>query len=185
MAKIIVSNLVSLDGFIADAAGDLSWFRADDEFLAYGAELCRSIGGILFGRRTYEMMAAYWPREESIQRDPIVGERMNNLPKYVVSKTLSKLEWNNSQFVREPIADSIRALKQAAAKNLAVLGSAQLVSSLLRQGLIDEFRLLVHPVLLANGRPEFANLTDRVELTFRTVRTFQSGLVMLTYDVRS
>jgi dihydrofolate reductase len=92
MSKIIVSNLVSLDGFIADANGDLGWFRADEEFLRYARELCRSLGGILFGRRTYEMLAAYWPTETGLQSDPIVAERMNNLPRFVVSKTLAKLE---------------------------------------------------------------------------------------------
>jgi dihydrofolate reductase len=92
MSKIIVSNLVLLDGFIADANGDLGWFRADDEFLRYARELCRSLGGILFGRRTYEMLAAYWPTETGLQSDPIVAERMNNLPRFVVSKTLAKLE---------------------------------------------------------------------------------------------
>ena len=85
MHKIIVSNLVSLDGMLAGPDGELDWFRADEEFLGYARDLCRSIAGLLFGRRTFEMMAAYWPTEEAIRGDPVIAERMNGLPKAVGS----------------------------------------------------------------------------------------------------
>jgi dihydrofolate reductase len=184
MNKLFVSNLVSLDGFIAGTNGELDWFRADDEFLSYAREMVQSIGGILFGRRTYEMMAAHWPTERGKQGDPIIAERMNNLPKFVVSKTRSDLEWTNSQLVRDPVAENVRKLKETASGDIAILGSGELVSSLFPHGLIDELRLLVHPVILGRGQPEFSAITERVELTLSSARPFKSGVVMLIYELR-
>jgi dihydrofolate reductase len=182
MKKLVVSNLVTLDGLIAGVNGELDWFRADEEFLGYARDLCRSIGGILFGRRTYQMMAAYWPTDEAAKNDPIVAERMNNLPKFVVSKTLSGLEWNNARLVREPVVEGVREIKETADGDVAVFGSGELVSSLLQHGLIDELRLFVHPVILGRGQPEFSGMTRRVELNFVGARPFKSGMMMLTYE---
>lgn len=184
MNKLIVSNLVTLDGFIAGPQGELDWFRADEEFLGYARELCRSIGAILFGRRTYEMMAAYWPREEAAKNDPIVAERMNNLPKVVVSTTLSQVEWNNSRLIRDRIAENVHELKEKANGDIAIFGSGLLVSSLLPHRLIDELRLFVHPVILGRGQPEFSGMTGRVELNFAGARPFKSGIILLTYNLR-
>ncbi len=184
MKKLIVSNLVTLDGFIAGSGGELDWFRADAEFLGYARELCQSIGAILFGRRTYEMMAAYWPTDEATKNDPIVAERMNNLPKVVVSKTLSQLEWHNSRLVSDHIDENIRDLKAKAIGDIAIFGSGTLVSSLLQHGLIDELRLFIHPVILGRGQPEFSGMTGKVDLTFTSARPFNSGIIMLVYELR-
>ncbi len=183
MNKIIVSNLVTLDGFIAGANGELNWFRADEEFLGYARAFCGSIGAILFGRRTYQMMAAYWPTDEATENDPIVAERMNNLPKVVVSKTLSKPTWHNSRLVSDRVTERVAELKETAEGDIAVFGSGELVSWLLPHGLIDELRLLVHPVILGNGRPEFSGVMSHVDLNFTSARPFKSGVVMLTYEV--
>jgi dihydrofolate reductase len=185
MNKIIVSNLVTVDGFIAGANGELDWFRADDEFLGYSRDLCRSISAILFGRRTYQMMAAYWPTDEALENDPIVAERMNNLPKVVVSKTLSKPTWNNSRLVSDRVMEKVQELKDTADGDIAILGSGELVSSLLPHGLIDELRLFVHPVILGRGRPEYSGIADTIDLNFTRARPFQSGVVMLVYELRN
>jgi dihydrofolate reductase len=185
MKKIIVSNLMTLDGFIAGDNGDLNWFRADNEFMEYSRKLCRSIGAILFGRRTYQMMAAYWPTDEAIEHDPIVAERMNNLPKVVVSKTLSKPTWTNSRLVSDRVMENVQELKETADGDIAILGSGELVSSLLPHGLIDELRLFVHPVILGRGKPEFSSVPSEVELKFKGARPFKSGVVVLVYKVRN
>lgn len=185
MNKLIVSNLVTLDGFIAGPNGELDWFRADDEFLDYARALCRSIGAILFGRRTYQMMAAYWPTDEAAENDPIVAERMNNLPKVVVSKTLSKPTWTNSRLVSDRVLEHVAELKETAEGDIAIFGSGELVSRLLPHGLIDEMRLFVHPILLGRGRPEFSVLTSEVELNLASARPFKSGVVQLVYEVRT
>lgn len=129
------------------------------------------------------MMAAYWPTQEAIKNDPIVAERMNNLPKVVVSKTLSQLEWNNSRLVRDHVAENVRELKETASGDIAIFGSGELVSSLLPHGLIDELRLFVHPVILGRGQAEFAGTTGKVELNYAGARPFRSGIIMLTYTV--
>lgn len=184
MQKIIVSNLVTLDGFIAGPNGELDWFRADEEFLGYARNLVRSVGTLLFGRRTYEMMAKYWPTAEAIKGDPIIAERMNSLPKVVVSRSTIRLEWNNSRLVRDRVADSIDELKENAAGDIVIFGSGELVSSLLLLGLIDELRLFVHPVILGRGQPEYAGMTNRVELDFLALLPFKSGIIMLAYKPR-
>lgn len=182
MNKIIVSNLVSLDGMLAGPDGEMDWFRADEEFLLYARDLCRSIAGLLFGRRTFEMMAAYWPTEEAMRGDPIIAERMNGLPKAVVSKTLVESRWNNSRIIRDRIGESVAELRQQAGGDIAIFGSGALVSGLLTLGLIDELRLFVHPTVLGRGRPEFHPMPERVELQFKSVRCMQSGAVLLTYQ---
>jgi dihydrofolate reductase len=183
MNKLIVSNLVTLDGFLAGPNGELNWFLADDEFLVYSREFCRSIRAILFGRRTYQMMAAYWPTDEAIENDPVVAERMNNLPKVVVSKTLSKPTWFNSRLFSDRVTERVAELKETAEGDIAIFGSGELVSWLLPHGLIDEFRLIIHPVLLGSGRPQFSGLMSQVDLNFVGARPFESGAVMLTYGV--
>jgi len=185
MNKLIVSNLVTLDGFIAREHGELDWFRADEDFLEYARDLCRSIRAILFGRRTYQMMAAYWPTDEAVENDPVVAERMNNLPKVVVSKTLSKPTWTNSRLVSDRVTENVEELKDTAGGDVAIFGSGELVSSLLPHGLIDELRLFVHPVLLGRGRPEFSGLGSEIELNFASARPFKSGVVLLVYEVRN
>jgi dihydrofolate reductase len=184
MNKLIVSNLITLDGFLSGPNGELDWFCADEEFLAYARQLCQSIGAILFGRRTYEMMAAYWPREEPLKNDPIVAERMNNLPKVVVSTTLSHPGWHNARLIRDRVAENVLELKASAGADVAIFGSGQLVSSLLPHGLIDELRLFVHPVILGRGRPEFSLLTGRIDLNLVHTRPFRSGIILLTYQPR-
>jgi dihydrofolate reductase len=185
MNKLIVSNLVTVDGFIAREDGGLDWFRADEEFLTYARTLCGSVGAILFGRRTYQMMAAYWPTDEAADSDPIVAERMNNLPKVVVSKTLSRPAWHNSRLISDRITEKVQELKETAEGDIVIFGSGELVSSLLPHGLIDQLRLLVHPVIIGGGRPEFSGLLHEIELDFAGARPFQSGIVLLSYDVRN
>jgi len=101
MRKIIVSNFVSLDGYIAGPNGELDWYIVNKEFLDYAEDMLNSVDTILFGRKTYEMMADYWPMPEAKSNDPAIADKMNGLPKIVFSKTLAEVDWENSSLVKE------------------------------------------------------------------------------------
>ena len=113
--------------------------------------------------------------------DPIVAEKMNTIPKVVFSTTLDTVDWANTRLVRGDAAAEVAKLKHQPGKDLAIFGSANLTTSLLQAGLVDELRILVNPVVLGNGKPLFASLSDRVNLTLRDTRVFHSGNVLLYY----
>ena len=178
MRKLIVSNLMSLDGFFEGPNKDLDWFVLDEDFFAYSRDLLRSVDVIVFGRTTYEHMAAYWP---SAPKDEI-ADKMNNLSKIVFSRTLEKAEWNNSRLVRGNAAEEVAKLKQRPGKDMVILGSATLASSLLQLGLIDEYRVILNPILLGGGNPLFKVLKNRIRLTLQKTRLLRSGVVVLYYQ---
>ena len=181
MAKIIVSNLMSLDGFIADSRGGIGWFQVDDEFREYSWEFCGGVDAFLFGRRTYELMASFWPTDAGQKDDPYMAERMGALPKIVVSGSMPDPEWRNTRVIRDRVLESVAELKEKTRGDIALLGSGQLVSSLLPAGLIDELRIFVHPTILGGGHPEFARSADRIDLELLRARPFRSGVTMLAY----
>jgi dihydrofolate reductase len=177
MRKIIVSNMVSLDGFFEGPNHELDWHVVDEEFFAYAAEMLNSADTILFGRTTYHLMANYWP---SAPPDAI-AEKMNTLPKIVFSSTLQHVEWSNSRLVKGNIAEEVSRLKQQSGKAMVVLGSATLASSLLQWGLVDEYRVILNPILIGRGKPLFPGITERVKLELVGTKSLGSGVVILTY----
>jgi dihydrofolate reductase len=181
MRKIIVSEMVSLDGFFARPDGDLDWHVVDDEFNAFARKQLDEMDTLLFGRVTYEGMASYWPTEAALADDPEIAAAMNRLPKVVFSRTLNALEWSNSQLARGDIAEEIRRLKAQPGKDMAIFGSGEIVSALTRKGLIDEYRLFVCPVVLGSGKPLFARLSDTLNLRLLNSQPFASGVVLLYY----
>jgi dihydrofolate reductase len=184
MRKLIVSNLVSLDGFMAGPQGEIDWFTglADQEFEEYGIQLIASVDTILFGRVTYQLMAGYWPTASSTEDDPRIIEAMNNLPKVVFSRTLAKVEWMNSRLVKGDAAEEVAKLKEQPGKHLVIYGSGGLVSALSRRGLIDDYRIFVAPVVLGAGLPMFRGLEQRIPLRLVEVKSFSTGMVMLRYE---
>jgi dihydrofolate reductase len=178
MRRLFVSNVMSLDGFFEGPNRELNWFIRDEEFLDYSKEMVRSVGTFLFGRRTYEVMAAYWP---SAPRDE-VAEKMNGLPKVVVSSTLKKVEWNNSTLVNGNIAEEVSKLKAKPGQDIAIFGSAMLASLLLQEGLIDEYRVIIAPLLLGRGNPLFPNITQRLDLRLAKTKLLRSGVALLYYQ---
>jgi dihydrofolate reductase len=177
MRKLFVSNVASLDGFFESADRKLDWFAPDEEFFEYAREMLRSVDTILFGRATYELMAAYWP---SAPRDEI-AEMMNGLPKIVFSRTLRKVEWNNSRLVKRDAAEEVAKLKKQPGKDMVILGSARLASSLLKRGLIDEYRVILVPVLIGAGNPLFQGIGEKVQLKLEETKLLGSGVVVLYY----
>ncbi len=181
-SRVILFNMVSLDGYFAGPNGDISWHNVDAEFNEFAIAQLKTAGALIFGRVTYEMMASYWPAEAAIKDDPEVAGLMNSLPKIAVSRTLARAEWHNTRLIKTGVGDAIRELKQSAAGNLLVFGSANLATSLTRLGLIDEYRMMVNPVVLGAGSPLFAGITERFALKLLSARTFRSGNVLLTYE---
>jgi dihydrofolate reductase len=181
MRKIILFNLVTLDGFIAGPDGNIDWHNVDEEFNDFAIEQLNLAGGLIFGRVTYQLMESYWPTSAAKNDDPIVAEKMNALPKFVFSRTLENVAWNNSHLVKENPREGILKLKQQSGKDLFVFGSADLASTLIQQGSIDEYRILVNPVVLGSGIPYFKGLRNPLKLELLNTRVFRSGNVLLFY----
>lgn len=180
--------MVSLDGYIEGPDHDLSWHHVDDEFNAFAARQMEEMGAILFGRRTYELMASYWPTEKpSDPDDAIVAQKMNSLPKIVFSKTLKNIEekphWQNIQLITTDIAKNVQELKQKEGKSIAVLGSNTLCVSLLEMGLLDELRIMINPVVIGKGTPLFRGIQRKLSLKLVETKVFYSGNVLFTYHI--
>lgn len=173
--------MVSVDGFFAGPNGELDWHVVDGEFHEYAIDMLNAADTILFGRVTYRMMADYWPTPTAIARDPVIAERMNNLAKIVFSTTQDRLEWNNSRLATGTISEEVTELKREHGKDILVLGSGAIVSALSRLGLIDEYRLIVNPVVLGGGKMLFKDVRDRIKLKHLKTRTLSSGNVLLYY----
>jgi dihydrofolate reductase len=182
MQKLFAFNMVSLDGFFEGPNQDISWHNVDDEFNQFAIEQTSTVDTILFGRRTYDGMASYWPTDAAIKDDPIVAGLMNSLPKIVFSRTLQKADWNNTRLIKDNIAEEILKLKGQPGKEIAVFGSADLLSTLIQLDLIDEHRIIVNPVVLGSGTPLFKNMKHRLNLKLMRSRTFDSGNLLLYYQ---
>ena len=189
MRKLIVFNQVSLDGYFTDADGDMSWaHKQDAEWNAFVAENARSGGELLFGRITYELMKSYWPTPAAAKAAPVVAEQMNNLPKIVFSRTLDKAPWNNTKLVGGDLAAEIRKMKNEPREQMVIMGSGTIVSQLTAEGLIDEYQIVVNPIVLAKGRTMFQGIKRKLNLKRTKTRTFGNGerLTVLRADnVRS
>jgi dihydrofolate reductase len=186
MRKIIVSEFVTLDGVMEDPGGaektkhgGWSFQFFNEEYMKYKFDELFASDALLLGRVTYQGFAAAWP---SMMDEEGFADRMNSLPKFVVSTTLEKVEWNNSRLIKENIAEEISGLKQQPGQDILVAGSGTLVQTLMHHDLIDEYRLMVHPVVLGSGKRLFGDGTDMKVLRLTDTRTFSSGVVVLTYQ---
>jgi dihydrofolate reductase len=182
---LAVFNHVSQDGFFTDAHSDMSWAYKDkpdkewDEFVQGNAS---GDGILVFGRKTYEMMASFWPTPMAAQMDAALLKRMNNGKKIVFSKTLKEVSWENTTLIKDDLPSAIKKLKQEGNKPLVVLGSGTIVSQLAGKGLIDEYQLVVNPIILGKGRTLFEGIDRKMNLKLIKTRTFNNGNVMLCYQ---
>jgi dihydrofolate reductase len=181
MRKLLMFNMVSLDGFFAGPRGEIDWHTVDEEFNKFASEQLEAVDVLVFGRSTYQMMASYWPSPQAARNDPEVAEKMNAKSKVVFSKTLEKAEWANTRLAKGNLAGEISGLKGQPGRDLIVFGSANLAAGLTRLGLIDEYRIMVNPVVLGSGRGLFAGLEERLPLKLVKTKRFRSGNVLLTY----
>ena len=188
MRKLVVFNQVTLDGYFAGMNGDISWAHKDNtdaEWNAFVADNASGGGQLLFGRITYELMASYWPTPLAIKNDPVVAERMNNLPKVVFSRTLDQPSWNNTKLVKGAVAAEVRKMKKEPGEGMAILGSGSIVSQLAQEGLIDEYQVVVNPIVLGKGRTMFDGIKTMLTLKLTRTRTFGNGNVLLCYEQRT
>jgi dihydrofolate reductase len=186
MQKLIIYNHISLDGYFVDAEGSMSWAHTgsnDPEWNAFVAENANSGNGTLvFGRVTYELMIRYWPTPMAAQHDPAVAERMNSLPKVVFSRTLKEATWSNTKLIKNDLVGEVRRLKQESGDGLTVLGSGTIVSQLAQEGLIDEYQVIINPIILGRGRTMFEGMKEKLGLKLNKSRTFGNGNVYLCYS---
>jgi dihydrofolate reductase len=181
MRKVILFMLTTLDGYFEGPMQDISWHHVDAEFNQFAIRQLNHAGALLFGRVTYELMAGYWPTVAATTDDPIVATLMNTLPKIVFSRSLLRADWRNTRLIKDNFTEEILNLKEQAGKDLFIFGSSDLAVSLVQHGLIDEFRIMVNPLLLGGGKPLFAGLQGRLELRLLKTKIFKSGNVLLYY----
>lgn len=181
MRRLIFQILVSLDGFFETANGEIDWHIVDDEFNTYSKELLDSVDTLLFGRVTYELMAGYWPTALAKDDDAEVAYKMNHLSKLVFSRSVFLPAWNNARVITQNIREEISTLKQQTGKDMVMIGSADLASTFIQLNLIDEYSIIVAPVVLGNGKRLFQDIGDKQHLELIGNRRFNSGNILLRY----
>jgi dihydrofolate reductase len=178
MRKVIASTYATLDGRVDDLQEWVAPYDSD-AVARYHSDLLANSDGLLLGRRTYEIFAAIWPPRSG--KLPY-ADKINSMAKYVASTTLRDLEWENSHLIEGDVAEGVAKLKQQPGQDLVVYGGGALTHSLLEHDLIDEYRILVHPVLLGKGGSIFKDGAQRVNLDLVDTTVIPPGVAILTYQ---
>jgi dihydrofolate reductase len=188
MRNVILQEFVTLDGLAADSANSVDFIPAatqgDQSFGRQQLGFMDSIDTILLGRVTYRMFAEYWP-EATSGDDKQFAEKLNAIPKVVFSKTLERAPWGkwpDAKIVRTSAAEEVAKLKQGSGKDMVIWGSISLAQSLMAEGLIDEYQLIVCPVVLGSGKPLFRDKLDSIDLRLLKTKSFDRGTVLLAYS---
>ena len=181
MRKVIAYEYITLDG-VMESPEKWQFPYFSDDFEEFIRSQILSFDASLLGRVTYEIFASYWPLQTNNEFG--LADKINSAPKFVISSSLKKVEWNNSTLIknRKHFAEEINKLKQQAGGDIGIIGSATLVQSLMQADLIDEVRLLVHPVVVGSGKRLFKDGTDLKKLKLIDTKTFDSGFLLLRYQ---
>ena len=183
MSKVVMFNLISLDGYFeGPAKWDIGWHQVDEEFNDFALQQLEQSSGLLFGRVTYQGMASYWPTTAAKEDDPHIAERMNSAPKYVFTHTLDHAEWNNTHIIKGDAASELDKIKQQPGDDLLLMGSANLAETFINNNLIDEYRLMVIPVVLGQGNAVFKVVEGMLKLKLLDTRSFANGNLLLYYS---
>ncbi len=185
MRQIIVSEWITLDG-VFDADNMDVWFNPfhSDERAAYIKDTISGSGALLLGGTTYGMLAPYWSSQTNDDMGP--ASKLNSMPKYVVSSTMEKAEWNNTQgIIKDNAEEQIRKLKREPGGDILITGSATLVQSLMETGLIDEYQFLVHPIIVGSGKSFFKDGMQTTGLKLVKTETLGLGVILLCYQPES
>ena len=182
MRKLVVFNFLTLNGYFEGPDGDLSWHRHGEEEGKYASESVGQGGVLLFGRITYEHMAAFWPTPMAMQQMPAVAKGMNNAEKIVFSRTLKTADWENTNIISGDLIKEVDRLKKVPGKDMCLLGSGSILTQLADAGLIDEYQFMVDPVALGSGTPAFKGLKKKLDLKLVSTRKFSSGVLLLNYQ---
>ena len=184
MRKINVFDNLSLDGYFTDAHSDMSWaHKHDEEWTAFSSSNAGGEAELLFGRVTYEMMAGFWPTPQAAEMLPDVAAGMNRMKKFVFSRTLTMVEWQGTTLVKGDLVTEVTRLKEQSGPDLLILGSGSIVSQLTEARLIDQYQIVLCPVVLGRGRTLFETLKEKVPLALTSSRQFRNGNVVLTYTL--
>lgn len=180
--RVLAFVFCSLDGYVEGPDGELDWGLHDEEFFDWNLRQTHEIGALLLGRRTYEHFAEVWASAEAAERMPEVAAFMNAVPKTVVTGGDTVTPWRNSRIVDGgDLGGELARLRAGTTGDIAIFGSSGLTVTLLEQRLVDELRILVHPVLLGEGRSIYAGLRERIDLSAGAVTVFRSGNLLLKY----
>ena len=175
---------LSVDGYYCDLRGDMRFAQKSHDDTEWNEFVAGNAGGsgvLLFGRTTYDMMAAWWPTPMARQAMPEVAAGMNAAPKVVFSRTMKSAEWSNTTLVKNDLVEAVRRMKGEPGPDMTILGSGSIVTQLAGAGLIDAFQIVVNPVALGAGKSLFAGLTDPLPLSLTKTRAFGNGAVVLWY----
>lgn len=185
MRKLTILNRISLDGFFAGPNGEINWFIHDPEVDKAAHEMMHP-DTLLLGRVTYQMFEGYWP---AVGRDPDApvearrtADELAHMNKVVFSKTLEEVTWENASLIKGGILDTVRELKQGEGPDITIFGSGSVIQQLAKAGLIDEYLLIVTPIVLGKGKPLFENV-ELISLKLLDARNFKSGNVLLHYSM--
>ena len=189
MRKIIVTMWMTLDGFIAGPNNEMDWVIVDEEMGTYEDDAVSAADTLLLGRVTYQSFAGSWPyvpdNPAASEGEKAYARKLNAMRKIVFSRTLPGVEWNNSALLKEVLPEEIQKLKHEPGRDMLIYGSASIVRTLTNQGLIDEYQLLVHPVVLGGGKPLFQDIKERQKLKLVKTKAFPSGVIGLYYQLEN
>jgi dihydrofolate reductase len=184
--KVKLQIQLTIDGFVCGPNGEMDWmvWEWDEVLKRYTTELTNSVDTFLMGRATGEGMAVYWPtvgsNPESSEEDKWMAERLNSFPKVVFSRTITHIHWNNARVANDIVAE-VKELKKEPGKDIMIYGGADIVSSFIRENLIDEYHLFVNPVAIGKGKPIFDKVNDNLKLNLEKTIVSTTGIVVHQY----
>lgn len=181
MRTLNAYNFITLNGFFRGPQEDISWHTHGGEEEQYSVQSLQGDGILLFGRKTYDMMASFWPTPVAAERFPEVAAGMNRAEKIVFSRKPFTPQWHNTRVISGDIVDEVCALKATPGKNMTILGSGSIISLFAEHGLIDEFRFMIDPVAIPDGTPVFTGITKKLELELSSSKVFRSGVMLVSY----
>lgn len=182
MRKLTVYNFLTLNGFFKGPNEETDWHTHGEEEAKYSEESLSHDNILLFGRKTYNMMAGFWPTPQAKEMFPKVAAGMNQAEKIVFSTSPFEPTWENTQVISGDVVAKIRDLKKSSSKDMTILGSGAIISLFTDHGLIDEYQFMIDPVAIPDGTPIFKNIKQKLDLRLTGSKVFESGVVLLHYQ---
>jgi dihydrofolate reductase len=184
MAKLIAYNFITLNGYYKGANEDITWHKHGEEESKYSEDMLARNNILVFGRKTFEHMASFWPMPFARDMFPVVADGMNKAEKLVLStNAFLEISWENTKVISGDVVEKMTMLKQTSPKDMAILGSGSIISLFSDSRLIDEYQIMVDPVAIPSGTSIFTGMRNNLNLQLTSTRTFKSGVVLLNYSL--
>lgn len=183
MALLTAFVFTTLNGFLNDPNGDISWHQHGEEENEYASKSMQANNTLLFGRKTYDMMASYWPTPMAMEHDAAVATGMNSADKIVFSNTMKVAHWQGTKIINGDIVEQMKVLKKTSKNNMTILGSGSILTLFAKHGLIDELNVMIDPVAIGSGSTLFAGLDEEINFELVSTRAMKSGVVLLSYRI--